>query len=600
MWADNETSVDLLGFDYLADMLEIVLTDERLLPLTVGVTGDWGSGKSSLLQITRERLESEENRDRFICVSFNPGRFEGYQDVKTSLMTAVIGAIAGRVDQDAGLKGTLGGLITKLRTRIAEMGLAGRASVLLAQSAGLGPEVGALVGTAADALMKPPAEQPGLTERQFETIARFHEEFAQLMDRLEGVQALVVFIDDMDRCEETDTIVETFAAIRLFLHGPKTAYVIGARPEIIQAAIEERYPATREGETSLGRNYLEKILQTTIAVPALGEAEARSYMHLLFAEALLDEEQFEKLRSAAASRRVDDPFGVAMNEGIAREALGEMPDELAEAFELTDRIGSLLTRGLRGNPRELKRFLNDFTLRRRTAKARGLTLEPGVLVKLMLLEHLHPTDFEKIFIWESAADAPSPELAIAEDLARGKDVEGAPDGVSEWMSHQDVKQWLLLEPALARLKLSPYFTFSRDKLAAAVGASVLSPKLQQLLGKLRSDIRAARAQALADVSALEPHERDALVDVLLPEAIRDVSGDAMRSALDLAKEVPGVADALLAALQEMPVRRASAPLVPKLRLAYEDARLESLFAKWNAEGSPALKRAIAPRAGKGR
>ncbi len=39
------------------------------------------------------------------------------------------------------------------------------------------------------------------------------------------MQALVVFIDDMDRCA-TDTIISTFEAIGLFLFAEKTAYVV--------------------------------------------------------------------------------------------------------------------------------------------------------------------------------------------------------------------------------------------------------------------------------------------------------------------------------------------------------------------------------------
>ena len=58
MWPDNETDIDLLGFDYLVDQLEVLLTNERLLPLTVLVSGDWGSGKSSLMEVTRKRLET--------------------------------------------------------------------------------------------------------------------------------------------------------------------------------------------------------------------------------------------------------------------------------------------------------------------------------------------------------------------------------------------------------------------------------------------------------------------------------------------------------------------------------------------------------------
>ena len=49
MWADNETRIDLLGFDFLVDELLVILRDRRLLPVTVGVAGDWGSGKTSLI-----------------------------------------------------------------------------------------------------------------------------------------------------------------------------------------------------------------------------------------------------------------------------------------------------------------------------------------------------------------------------------------------------------------------------------------------------------------------------------------------------------------------------------------------------------------------
>jgi hypothetical protein len=40
VWADNETDVDLLGFDFLVDALVVALTEPRLLPLTIGVLGE--------------------------------------------------------------------------------------------------------------------------------------------------------------------------------------------------------------------------------------------------------------------------------------------------------------------------------------------------------------------------------------------------------------------------------------------------------------------------------------------------------------------------------------------------------------------------------
>jgi len=60
VWADNDTAIDLLGFEYLVDELEILLTEERLLPLTVGVNGDWGSGKTSLMRMIATLLEPTE------------------------------------------------------------------------------------------------------------------------------------------------------------------------------------------------------------------------------------------------------------------------------------------------------------------------------------------------------------------------------------------------------------------------------------------------------------------------------------------------------------------------------------------------------------
>ena len=53
MWSDIETSEDLLGFKVHADLLIDVINDETILPITIGVFGDWGSGKSSILQIIK-------------------------------------------------------------------------------------------------------------------------------------------------------------------------------------------------------------------------------------------------------------------------------------------------------------------------------------------------------------------------------------------------------------------------------------------------------------------------------------------------------------------------------------------------------------------
>lgn len=54
MWADNETNEDLLGYQVHADLLKEVVLDSTMLPITIGIFGDWGSGKSSLMLLMKE------------------------------------------------------------------------------------------------------------------------------------------------------------------------------------------------------------------------------------------------------------------------------------------------------------------------------------------------------------------------------------------------------------------------------------------------------------------------------------------------------------------------------------------------------------------
>lgn len=83
MWSDNEADFDLLNACHLVAAVTTTVTDERLLPLTLGVYGAWGSGKSSVILISRAVLEQDES---ILSVSFNGWQFEGYEDAKAALM----------------------------------------------------------------------------------------------------------------------------------------------------------------------------------------------------------------------------------------------------------------------------------------------------------------------------------------------------------------------------------------------------------------------------------------------------------------------------------------------------------------------------------
>jgi hypothetical protein len=117
-----------LGFDYLVDELVVALMEPRLLPLTIGVLGDWGSGKSSLMRMARSVLETagEEGDGRYVCVSFSPWQHEDYEDVKAALMTAVIDRLAsepGAASADAPERlGVMRQFLSRIRQRSYSLG----------------------------------------------------------------------------------------------------------------------------------------------------------------------------------------------------------------------------------------------------------------------------------------------------------------------------------------------------------------------------------------------------------------------------------------------------------------------------------------------
>jgi TatD DNase family protein len=69
MWSDNETTTDLIGFKVHVDLIRSVVTDPNLLPVVLGVFGDWGGGKSSIMKMLAQDLNTEQHhmeRGRFV------------------------------------------------------------------------------------------------------------------------------------------------------------------------------------------------------------------------------------------------------------------------------------------------------------------------------------------------------------------------------------------------------------------------------------------------------------------------------------------------------------------------------------------------------
>jgi hypothetical protein len=657
MWADNETEVDLLGFDFLVDTLFVALTEPRLLPLTVGLLGDWGSGKSSLMRITQQELlkirDDEESLSRYVCVEFSPWQYEDYDDVKVALMTTVLDAVGARAGDDQEEQ------VSRLRKFVQGLGRwgrrGGRVAVAGAQTAAplviqamdpsIDPQVldvtKAAVNVAAseaNKLLEDPKAKPAVsgngTAEAITDAGRFRAEFAKVVTTLEDVDAVVVFIDDLDRCLP-ETVVETFEAIRLFLNTPKTAYVLAANQAVVESAIDSRYPQLRRPDgAGIGADYLEKMLQLKVAIPPLSAPEADTYVNLLLAELRLDDEQFAKVLDETRRRREAGNLQVAFNVGLAGAALGDVPSDLVRDLNWAASIAEVLGGGLRGNPRQLKRFLNNLLLKHRSAQRRKITLDLPVLAKLMVLEEQHFSDFQRLFDWQLTAPGPIAELGAAESIARvgstttepeadegtsqpdegetadessgvrrsaaskrGRKAEKKPEVAEEvqaWAGKLHVRAWLRLEPPLGEVDLGPYFTYSRDKLAFGVAVTRLPPHLQELLARVQAEVAGVRRLACGEVGRLPGDERVQLVEALLEVLTRRPGGPAFLGAIELAERAPDTLSAICDALMRIPpeaIPRGQAGNAV-LRLPAENPTVSTLLDQWENSDAPGLKGVI--------
>lgn len=99
LWSDNPTALDLLGFaDVTAPIAEAVLRD-KLDPVTVGVEGDWGSGKSSILEI----LESELRKDpSVVVIPTHPWEYDPATDPKATLIAEVLNTVRNEASERKG------------------------------------------------------------------------------------------------------------------------------------------------------------------------------------------------------------------------------------------------------------------------------------------------------------------------------------------------------------------------------------------------------------------------------------------------------------------------------------------------------------------
>ncbi len=528
MWSDNETDIDLLDYRHLVGVMLSIVKSPHLHPTTIGAYGHWGSGKSSLLKMTQSVIEEEV--EGVLCVNFNGWLFEGFDDAKAALMDTLLEEIANRVTLTEKAQETMTSLIKRVNwMRVAWTG--GK----LASGALLGG-VGIGVTSGVEALAKSLAGH--FNDIDYETakefisqqsddesslaIRDFHRHFSDLLEETK-ISTLVVFIDDLDRCNP-ETIIETLEAIKLFLFAPQTVFIIGADERLVEYAVTRRFPELPQKDFKVGRDYLEKLIQFPVRIPPVGQAELETYIRLLFARTTdLDDDQFEKVRQGAIEERKPGDTINLLTIEMVRTVLGTLSQDVQNALLLANFIAPVLASGMSGNPRQTKRFLNTLMMRREMALARSVDIEMQVLAKLMLLEYFKPELFRSLAELQIQEQGKPRLLRSIETLlvddereeSIGDDVHYTDKKETEtWLKDMWIsKVWLSLDPQLSEIDLRPYFFLAREKFGfTTTQVRSLSPMAQQIVLDLLSSSEAVKNNAIAKAHELDEAEATAIFE----------------------------------------------------------------------------------------
>lgn len=197
----------------------ISLLDPKL-SFVIALNGSWGVGKSSAVNLVKEKLA-----DGAVSVlDFNPWSASGRDDLAWEFLSL----IAAQLDSK-NAKHIMRG-VRNLRKRGKDAATS----------------IGGLLGAGASLL------------DDF-TWQSLQAELTKKLGALEASRRFLVVVDDIDRLDH-DEIFEVFRLIKTIGHLPRVTYLLVFDQSIATAAIEDRYP-------SQGAAYLEKIVQVSFTLP---------------------------------------------------------------------------------------------------------------------------------------------------------------------------------------------------------------------------------------------------------------------------------------------------------------------------------------------
>lgn len=540
MWSDIESKVDFLNYSEASEIIINVLQNPQMLPISIGVFGSWGTGKSTILNLIEKDLEQVQDKNEYVIIRFDAWLYQGFDDARASLLEVITTEISKLVEQDQKLYEkaiNIGKRINKLRA----LGWAAEGTALAfgvptfgllskaIDSIGNGingnaveedaNHVTEVVNKGKETLKDILNEEKSSAPKE---ITALKNEFEDLLDSLN--KKVIVFVDNLDRCLPKQTI-ETLESLRLFLFMKNTAFVIAADEEMVRFAVKDHFNGIDERHIT---DYLDKLIQFPVKVPRISTREVRAYLFLLYVSIHpiygIQQEKLESLRKGLESNLrlswKDDPIKV--NDALALlDANAVSTQNLSTNFYVSDRIAHLLAENkyIEGNPRIVKRMLNVISMRQIIANARQMPIDISLITKMALFERCcNSKSISYLYnLINSSSDGKPKILEELEELTN--DIDGFKGKLpKEWEDHYDfLLSWFGLEPKFKNVNLRPLVYLSKETVPLRTVSKGLSSDGEtafNTLLKIRNTSSKAAPEAISDIPV---GEETLVMDLILGE-----------------------------------------------------------------------------------
>ena len=523
MWKDSETEIDYLDCSYIVEIIKNTINDEKLLPSCIGLYGDWGSGKSSLMHMCKHQLE--EQKDGTVCLLFNGWLYESYDDAKTAIIASILDGIQENRELPETAMQILKALYDSVdKFKAIKGGI--KFGIDMAVSGGLGAITNLTIkevtkkakkvvdGVGEESMIQAIKDKLEYKEVR-EDIREFREKFAKLIKEA-GIKKLVIFVDELDRCNPA-TILDTLEAMRLFLFNGDVSFVIGADERHVTYAIKSKFDDIEGINMDIGKEYQEKLIQYPIRIPSMNKDETEFYIMCLLSENELSEKEFDGLLKFLQEKRKENPLEFVITMEILREYNESIAIKLNESLVLSKQLSVILTQGLNGNPRQCKRFLNTLDMRQKMARYKNVTLKSNVLAKIMEVEYFQTSLFRKM------VSLLSDNMLNTELEGFETDQEDKINALDPWKNELWVKKWMKAKPLLSEEKLEKYFYFMRASAKDNVYASIekMSEDTKKIFEGLSKHSDLAFSQAKMEIDKISVFDRNQILDGLYQDVVSD-------------------------------------------------------------------------------